>query len=909
MSVIRTLKFGTSLDLSGFQAGSRSLVVQGDTLAARVGKSFKAIELKPPEIKAGPASQLGGGSGAGQAEGAESLAAAIVPIASQIRSALNSALAPLNGFAARFGAQFDAVGGTILALARRIDEHLKFPAFERGIGQLRGLVQSQFAKMEEGPRKWAQAVDRYLLGGLQGWNRLSHFLANIGDITRKGAGEFGRIKAPVLNFDQSTRSVNVFRGAVNQAKSSVRSLGFEVLAALGLFGAGYKAVQFFKDSIKGASDLNETLSKTNGILGSAAPAVTAFADQMASKFGLVKRETLDAAAGFAGLGKGLGKLDGAPLAKFTIESTQLMADLVSSANISGPEAAKALSIAFSGEISDQLKRMGVIVNEGAVKQYALAHGLKAVNGELTEQQKLTARVGIVRDTFASLNITGDLARTADQTANAYRRLAGTITNLSTEIGGALMPAVNTAISVLSSGLAPIAAAFTSNRPAVEGFAASLASGFRKVGDLVAHVKPELMALGSTISGAFGSAGSAIGGALPSFEGFAQGVKGALATINAGLSGFLGFLGGIPAWIDQAFGEGAASSVGKFAAQFGGLTAVSSVLLGGITLVGGAVGGLIATVGVVPLAIAAVGSAVLAVIGQFIDWGEVLDLVGFAARNAGNIFQIAMLEAGSRINYLVDAIGLIPTNLGRIADYVKGNWFELMTLPLKTVGKLLASLGKSFWEVLTNPAGGFHFDFDGILKDFKAAAAKFPELARPEMAKIGGEVAALQDKISADEAAHRARTAKGPVITPPPAKAATSGPVAAAKAQAEIAPGLGEFAKTLKDGLKTPFEKYREETGKASQAFAAGLIDRETFRRSRVASRAELDGGGPKFAGAVKLGSTEAYSAILAGLTSNSGPKRLEDIEREHLAISREGNRLQAEQIVILKKRDNSLVEI
>jgi hypothetical protein len=202
---------------------------------------------------------------------------------------------------------------------------------------------------------------------------------------------------------------------------------------------------------------------------------------MASKFGLVKRETLDVYDSFAGLGEGLGKLSGGPLTKFSEQFTSLAADLQSYANIDFDSAAKALSTGLAGNQSDILKGLGVIVDETTIKQYALAHGMAAVGGQLTEQQKLMARAGVIAAGLA--DATGDLDRTQDSVANKSRKFAGQMENLSVSIGQMLLPAVSKTLDLLVEFGNFAQSAFEGSKEACDSFGASLTVTFDTIGVL------------------------------------------------------------------------------------------------------------------------------------------------------------------------------------------------------------------------------------------------------------------------------------------------------------------------------------------------------------------------------------------------------------------------------------------
>ena len=103
----------------------------------------------------------------------------------------------------------------------------------------------------------------------------------------------------------------------------------------GVAAAGYKVVQ-------SASDLNESISKSNVIFGSSAKAIQGWAATADQALGLSQTAALEAAGNFAILGQSAG-LTGAELGTFSTDLTELAADLASFNNTSTDEAITALA--------------------------------------------------------------------------------------------------------------------------------------------------------------------------------------------------------------------------------------------------------------------------------------------------------------------------------------------------------------------------------------------------------------------------------------------------------------------------------------------------------------------------------------------------------------------------------------
>lgn len=453
-NTIRTLTFRSYIDTKGFDSGivalegktgqlTRGIGTQIGDLTPAFDKLNKGFEGSTSKLAATSAEAMGGG-GAFDAQGAQ-MAASIDRLAPKISASLQSALAPI-------GNMVKGLGST---LSKQLDAQLKFQKFRTSIDDVRAFYDGSLDKMGDKAKGFRNQIQK--VTGNAALRQSSPIKAKTFD-----AGASAK-----ADFKPAAISLGIFGGAAEKASGSVKSLGIQIAAAFGFVGLIYKvasvAKMFFSSGIKGASDLNETVSKTKQVLGDASPAVEKYADTMASKFGIAKGETLDLASGLGGLAKGLGGLKGDQLAGFTTQFTTLAADLSSFKNIDLKTAGDALRIGLSGEQSDQLKALGVVMTEDTVKAKAYALGIAQVGDKLTETQKFAARAAVIQSALGKLGATGDLERTADGTANQYRKLTGTITNLATSVGTVLLPVVNTGIGVIGQLVGKAGAAFENNK--------------------------------------------------------------------------------------------------------------------------------------------------------------------------------------------------------------------------------------------------------------------------------------------------------------------------------------------------------------------------------------------------------------------------------------------------------------
>lgn len=275
---------------------------------------------------------------------------------------------------------------------------------------------------------------------------------------------------------KTEKSLNDVGKGANDLKETIKGLGQQIAAAF----AAREIIRFTKQTIDAASDLNETLSKSQQIFGDASKAVEEFASNSAKQFGMSKQTAIDAAASFGVFGKSAG-LTGKDLSTFSTDLVALSADLASFGNTTPEEAALALGAALRGE-AEPIRRFGVLLDDATLRQEALSMGIiNNTKQALTPQQKvLAANAAILKQTA---DAQGDFARTSEGAANQQRILEATFKDLQTEIGQKLLPTFNSALSTLNNFLGDLDADDVMSFAKAIGVAATAFGAF-KVGNLI-----------------------------------------------------------------------------------------------------------------------------------------------------------------------------------------------------------------------------------------------------------------------------------------------------------------------------------------------------------------------------------------------------------------------------------------
>lgn len=287
-------------------------------------------------------------------------------------------------------------------------------------------------------------------------------------------------------------------GATSGKKFGAGMLGaFKSIAGPLAAVAGTAAIgSFFKNAITGASDLQETLSKTKVIFGDATDGVVKFAEDSKRNILLTKQEALDASATFGVFGKSAG-LTGKALGGFSTDLTALAGDLSSFYNTGTDEAITALGAALRGE-SEPIRKYGVLLDDASMRQEALRLGLiKNVKTALTPANKVLAAQSLILQ--KTTDAQGDAARTADGFANQTKILKKNFVDIRNEIGSAVLPAVTTLTTLLASGLKPAFETIKTAAKPVIDFFKSFGDESGKTSAKVQVFKDALKSIGASIT--------------------------------------------------------------------------------------------------------------------------------------------------------------------------------------------------------------------------------------------------------------------------------------------------------------------------------------------------------------------------------------------------------------------------
>lgn len=300
------------------------------------------------------------------------------------------------------------------------------------------------------------------------------------------------LKALVGNYvngmKQAERSTSGVRGALDGMRNMSEKTANR-LSTVGMVAAGALAVGAYK-AVQAASDLNESMSKTQAVFGDSTDAMVRWASGAADAFGQSKQQALEAASTFGNLFVAM-DIGTAESAQMSRQLVRLASDLSSFNNVPVEDALLALRSGLTGE-TEPLRRFGVNLNDATLKQKALDLGLvTTTKGTLPPAIKAQAAYALILEQTTVAQ--GDFARTADGLANSTRTMQARAADAAATFGQELMPMMTGATRGASNFLAGLNQMPDALRLTFEGVAA-LAAGTLVLGPRLLTASQSLSAL-------------------------------------------------------------------------------------------------------------------------------------------------------------------------------------------------------------------------------------------------------------------------------------------------------------------------------------------------------------------------------------------------------------------------------
>lgn len=280
----------------------------------------------------------------------------------------------------------------------------------------------------------------------------------------------GPIRISILaNASQAKREMDDVANSTSGLGSKLGKFGKAagVAAAAGLAVAGAAALKFGSDSVKSASDAQQSLGATQTVFGKYAQSVIDNSNKAATAVGLSANEYRElnntTGALLAGAGTPLKKVAG-----LTDDLTKRAADMAATFGGTTKESVEAISSLLKGE-ADPIERYGVSIKQSDVNARLAAKGLDGLTGSALKQAEQQARLDLLFQKTSKTS--GAFARESNTLAHQQQVLGAQFENIKAKVGTALLPVLTTLLTFLNAKIGP---AFT----AVAGFMAPLVDRIR-----------------------------------------------------------------------------------------------------------------------------------------------------------------------------------------------------------------------------------------------------------------------------------------------------------------------------------------------------------------------------------------------------------------------------------------------
>lgn len=229
--------------------------------------------------------------------------------------------------------------------------------------------------------------------------------------------------------------------ALKGLKSALTGIG----GAIGLAFSVGAIVNFGKEAIKLASDLQEVQNVVDTAFGSMADKANTFAKSAVTSLGMSELSAKQFSSTYMAMGRGMG-ITMETSADMAIETTKRVADIASFYNKSFEEADTMMKSIWTGE-TESLKRIGVVMTQTNLQAFALSKGIKGNIADLDQAALTQLRYAYVMEQTSLA--AGDFERTSNSWANQTRVLSEQWNSFKTVIGTGLIQVFTPVLKIVN----------------------------------------------------------------------------------------------------------------------------------------------------------------------------------------------------------------------------------------------------------------------------------------------------------------------------------------------------------------------------------------------------------------------------------------------------------------------------
>lgn len=246
-------------------------------------------------------------------------------------------------------------------------------------------------------------------------------------------------------YDKEIKNIRNVESAYTKLKGGLKNLA-------GIAAAGFTAdavIGYGKELFNLGAEMEVLTKKAMTVFGEALPAVTAAAEENAAAMGLTISQYTDAAAAIGDLliPMGFQREEAAAISTNLVDLSGALSEWTGG-QVKSTEVSNILSKALLGE-REELKRLGISIQEADVKARLAEKGLDKLTGTLLQQAKATATLELV--TEKSVDAQTAYAENADTLVRKQAEISAKFSEVSEKLAIALIPVFERLVDVADTG--------------------------------------------------------------------------------------------------------------------------------------------------------------------------------------------------------------------------------------------------------------------------------------------------------------------------------------------------------------------------------------------------------------------------------------------------------------------------
>lgn len=207
-----------------------------------------------------------------------------------------------------------------------------------------------------------------------------------------------------------------------------------------------KVFEIGKACLKASSDMTELQNVTDQVFGDMSKEVQQFSEDMGNAMGRSTYALQKYTSDIGSIFKGLGGISEESTKKMSEDLAALAVDIGSFKNIADDRVFTAITAGIVGE-TEPLKRLGIVINENVMAEYALTKGIKENWESLNQATKAQLRYQKIMESTSFMQ--GDAARTINTYANQLKVFQANTQELSKAIGDKLVKSSTGCLGVIN----------------------------------------------------------------------------------------------------------------------------------------------------------------------------------------------------------------------------------------------------------------------------------------------------------------------------------------------------------------------------------------------------------------------------------------------------------------------------